>query len=218
MNQRLTHESHISVSICGRYLVDIPDGKGPFPLLLGFHGYGQTAEDELDVLRGIAAGSGWCCCAPEALHQFYARGGRYGCSWMTSRNRQLRIGENLSYVNAVLEELHDRYPLDSTLVLHGFSQGTAMAVRTALLAERAPAAVMLCGGDVPAEYGALERLRRVHLARGRRDPLYTPERFSRDEARLTAAGVAGGTVVYDASHVCSGEYIDAASSFLRSIR
>ena len=119
--------------VSGRYLVRRPSGKGPFALLAGFHGYGQLAEDELDLLKGIAGNSGWICCSIEALHPFYTKRGKVGTNWMTNRNAGLMIEENVAYADAVITELGTRYPLEGSLVYHGFSRGTVMTVHAALL-------------------------------------------------------------------------------------
>ncbi|NEX12597.1 MAG: phospholipase [Prosthecochloris sp.] len=205
---------YVPVRISGRYLVDLPDGDGPFGLLAGFHGYGQTAEDELALLKSIRGQRPWCCCAIEALHHFYGRGGKPGASWMTSRDRQRRIDENIRYTDDVLSHLRQHAPLNETMVLHGFSQGTAMAVRGALLGERSVSGVMLCGGDIPMEFADLQGLNRVHLARGRRDRIYNEHLFERDGSRLREAGVAYEACLFNGAHDAADRYPIEAGSFL----
>ncbi len=209
------HDVHyIPVTLSGRYLVDLPDGEGPFGLLAGFHGYGQTAEDELELMQSIRGQRPWCCCAIEALHHFYGRGGKAGASWMTSLDRKRRIDENRGYVDAVLDHLAESYPLDGSLVFHGFSQGAAMAVRAALSGKRRSSGVMLCGGDIPGEYSALQELGRVHIARGRIDRIYKDTLFERDIARLAEAGAVYETCLFDGGHEAAGRYPIEAGSFL----
>jgi len=43
----------IATTIHGRYLLAVPEGPGPHPLLVGFHGYGENAEVHLEALRSI---------------------------------------------------------------------------------------------------------------------------------------------------------------------
>jgi len=45
----------IAVETHGRYLVEVPAGGGPWPLLVGFHGYAEAAEDQLARLRSSGA-------------------------------------------------------------------------------------------------------------------------------------------------------------------
>lgn len=210
-------EHHIETAVSGRYLTEAPSGVGPFPLLVGFHGYGQTAEAEMELLRGIPDSGGWVRGAIEALHPFMNVKGNPGSSWMTRRERELRIAENVHYVDAVLSRLMLDYPVGSTLVLHGFSQGAGMACRAALFGSHPVSAVMLLGGDVPPELDRLERMRMVHLARGSRDRLYPQERFESDAARLRDAGVPVSVTSFSGSHGPTGEYFEEAGRFLASI-
>lgn len=41
----------LPVQTHGHYLVEGPDPEEPLPLLVGFHGYGETAEAHLEALR-----------------------------------------------------------------------------------------------------------------------------------------------------------------------
>src|SRR6059058_5119115 len=59
----------IPATIHGRYLVR--EGQ-PDRLLVGFHGYGETAEAHMAELRQIPAIDRWTAVAVQALHPFYA--------------------------------------------------------------------------------------------------------------------------------------------------
>jgi predicted esterase len=142
-------EHRIETSVQGRYLVRKPSGGGQVPLLAGFHGYGQTAEDELALLGSIRGSDRWLLCSIEALHPFYNTRGEAGSCWMTSRDRELRIAENIRFVDAVLDRIRASCPAGGPLVLHGFSQGAGMACRAALLGRHPSSALMLLGGDIP---------------------------------------------------------------------
>lgn len=206
----------IQVPVHGRYLLRMPETGASSPLLAGFHGYGETAEDEMARLEAIGGASGYCLCAIEALHPFLTPKGVSGASWMTSKERDLRIEENVGYVDEVLSSLLDSGRISGNLVLHGFSQGAGMACRTAVIGRHAVTGVMLLGGDIPPELDWLERMRRVHLARGRRDPLYAEERFVRDAGRLRDAEVACSQVTFAGGHGANEEYYRSAADFLAS--
>jgi predicted esterase len=210
-------EHHIETAVSGRYLVEAPAGVGPLPILAGFHGYGQTGEEEMDLLRQIPGSGSWARCSVEALHPFMNVRGNPGSCWMTRRDRELRIAENVHYVDAVLDRVMHDYPIGGTLVLHGFSQGAGMACRAALLGRHPASAVMLLGGDVPPELDRLERMRMVHLARGDRDRLYPQERFEADGERLRDAGVLLSVSSFTGSHGPTGDYFEDACRFLASI-
>src|SRR3954453_16612708 len=115
----------IPTTVHGRYVVR--DGPGD-RLLVGFHGYGETAEAHLAELRQIPGIDRWTAVAVQALHPFYmGRTGMIVASWMTSLDRELAIADNRAYVRSVVEQ----FPLPRQLVFLGFSQGAAMAYRAA---------------------------------------------------------------------------------------
>lgn len=208
---------HTEARVAGRCLVEAPEGEGPFPLIVGFHGYGQCAEDELPLLAEMTGGAAWIRCAVEALHPFYPGGGAVGASWMTARRRDRMIGENVRYVDAVLAELVNSYPSGSVLVYHGFSQGAAMACRAALLCSRRPSAVMLLGGDIPPEHADLRRMGSVHIARGDSDRLYPEKVYERDALRLESAGVPFVRCGFAGGHEVASDYLTSAGEFLLRI-
>lgn len=207
-------EHHLETTVSGRYLVESPDAGGPFPLLAGFHGYGQTAEDELELLRNITGSDGWIRLSIEALHSFINAKGQPGASWMTRCDRELRIAENVRYVDAVIERVMAEQPVDGRLVLHGFSQGAGMACRTVVLGCHPVVGVMLLGGDIPPEIDDCSRMRAVHIGRGDRDRFYPQKRFEADFARLREAGVDTMENPYRGAHGPTAEYFDDAGRFL----
>jgi len=210
-------EHHLETAVSGRYLVEMPDGVGPFPLLTGFHGYGQTAEDELELLRNIPGSRQWIRLSIEALHPFINARGQPGASWMTRRDRDRRIAENVRYVDAVIGKVMAGYPFDGRLVLHGFSQGVGMACRAALPGRHPVTGVMLLGGDIPPEPADLARLRAVHIGRGDHDHLYAQKCFEADTVRLQAAGLDPTVTLFRGGHVPTGEYFEAAGMFLAKL-
>jgi predicted esterase len=211
-------EHHLETTVSGRYLVEAPDGDGPFPLLAGFHGYGQSADDELELLRQIPGSGGWIRLTIEALHPFMNAKGQPGASWMTRRDRELRITENVRYVDAVIERVMAKLPFDGRLVLHGFSQGAGMASRAALLGRHPVSGVMLLGGDIPPELDDLVRMRAAHLARSDHDRLYPQKRFEADIIRLREAGIDPAVTLFHGGHGPTGEYFEAAGRFLAEMR
>jgi predicted esterase len=209
-------EYAFQTAVKGRYLLRSPSCAGPAPLLVGFHGYGQIAEDELALLSAIPGSDRWLCCSIEALHSFYTPQGTAGTSWMTSRHREQRIEENVRYVNGVIECVREHHSVSDQLVFHGFSQGVAMACRAAVLGRFRPFGLMILGGDIPPELELSGRLTRVHLARGNRDRIYSQEQYERDSATLHHAGVPFSTTLFSGGHRADEEYLAAAGEFLSS--
>ena len=210
-------EHLIKTSVSGRYLLHMPSRSGPAPLLVGFHGYGQTAEDEFDLLCSIPGTENWLCCSIEALHPVYTSKGDPGSSWMTSRDREQRIEENVAYVDAVIERIRALYYVTETLCFHGFSQGSGMACRAALLGTYPASGLMLIGGDIPPELPVSASIGRVHIARGSSDPLYLQEQLEQDCARLHEAALPFVSCNFTGLHGPNDEYLQSAGAFLEEV-
>ncbi len=115
------------------------------------HGYGQAAEyfiqhfSNLDLEHNVVI-------APEGLSRFYVEGmsGRVGASWMTKEDREDEINDQCKYLNAVAEDagIDIRSPKQKIVVL-GFSQGTATAVRWIVNAGFKANALILWAGSFP---------------------------------------------------------------------
>ena len=210
-------EHTIATGTHGRYLVSPGTSPGA-PLLVGFHGYGETAEDEMARLQAIPGIDRWAVASVQGLHQFYRRStNEVVASWMTRQNRELAIADNIAYVSCVLSRLSEEPP--SAVVLTGFSQGVAMAFRAAAALSPAVAGVIACGGDVPPELEAktLARIPVVLIGQGARDEWYSAEKRASDETRLRAAGVTVQSIVLDAGHEWTPEFSEACARFLQLI-
>jgi predicted esterase len=205
----------------GRYLVEPSRSAAPAPLLVGFHGYAEAAEAELDRLRAIAPDGDWLIVSVQAMHPFYRRHSQdVVANWMTRQDRELAIADNIGYVSAVVDAVAREWPLTPALVFSGFSQGVAMAFRAAVSSPRAVSGAIVSGGDVPPEIAqaALSRVPRVLIARGLRDAWYTSEKFNADTARLNGAGTAVLPLEFDGGHEWAPPLVDAAAGFLRTLR
>jgi poly(3-hydroxybutyrate) depolymerase len=211
----------IPVTTHGRYLVSPPATRRPSPLLVGFHGYAEAAEAQLERLRAIPGADTWMIVSVQALHRFYrGRTEEVVAGWMTRQDRDLAIADNVAYVNAVVDALAREFPVNPTLVFTGFSQGVAMAFRAAASSARPVAGVMVCGGDVPPELEAasLGRVGAALIGRGLRDQWYTSGQLASDVARLREAGIDVADLEFESGHEWSAPFIDAAATFLRRCR
>ena len=199
----------------GRLFVRVPGVEGPWPLLVGFHGYGETAGDHMEALRTIPGTEPWLLVSVQALHPFYTRKERVVASWMTREDRELAIADNIDYVGRVLDRVRSAHPAGSTLVFSGFSQGGAMAYRAA--ANYRADGVIILAGDVPPDI--IERravaLPPVLLGRGTKDEWYTEAKEAADRAALARLGARVETCVFDGGHEWTDAFRAAASAFLR---
>jgi len=204
----------IDARVHGRFLVRVPHTRGPWPLLVGFHGYGEAADDHLDALQTIPGTEAWLLVSVQALHPFYTRQERVVASWMTRDDRELAIADNIDYVGRVLERVRAGRATSSTLVFSGFSQGGAMAYRAA--SNYRADGVIILAADVPADIvdrRAME-LPPVLLGRGTKDPWYSEAKEAADRATLARIDARVDVCVFEGGHEWTDAFRAAASAFL----
>lgn len=207
----------IPAGVHGRYLVDVPEGPGPHPLLVGFHGYKESAESHLDQLRRVPGASRFVLVAVQSLHLFYTKGGDVVGSWMTKLGREHAIADNIRYVSAVVAEVKRDVPAGAELVYAGFSQGASMAYRAAARAGHACTALVALGGDMPPEIAddRSARLPSVLIGRGESDDWFTREKLQEDLGRLARLGVSARSFVFPGGHEWTEAFRAAMGEFLR---
>jgi predicted esterase len=210
-------ERTIAAATHGRYLVESPATNGAAPLLVGFHGYAEGAEAQLERMRAIPGTDRWRLVAIQGLHRFYQRrDNQVVASWMTRQHRELAIADNLAYVAGVISEVTREFPAAPRIVLTGFSQGVAMTFRAAVAASPPVHGVIAVGGDVPPELDAiaLARVGAALVCRGELDEFYSREKFDSDVRRLRDAGAGVRTLLFAGGHEWSADVVRAAASFL----
>ena len=201
----------------GRFLVRVPDVAPPWPLLVGFHGYAETADDHLEALRTIPGTADWLLVTVQALHRFYTRKDRVVASWMTREDRTLAIADNIDYVGRVLSRVRSEYQTREPLAFSGFSQGAAMAYRAA--AHYPAAALIILAGDVPPDVveERFKPLPPVLIGRGTRDDWYTEARQTADTIALAKIDARVDVCVFDGGHEWTDTFRTAAAAVLRGI-
>ncbi len=193
------------------------EDAGPRPLLVGFHGYAETAERHLEALRRIPGIDGWRRCAVQALHPFYrGKTGEVVASWMTRFARELAIADNVRYVAEAVTRVRSEFPTREPLAWVGFSQGTAMAYRAAAGSGHRGQVLLALGGDVPPELAErdLTGFPRVLIGRGTTDPWYSDERLDADVALLEGKGVTVEVCRFEGGHEWSETFCRAAGTLL----
>jgi predicted esterase len=211
-------EYSIEVTTHGRYLLD-GAGAGK-AMLVGFHGYGESAEIQLNRLRTVAGLDRWMILSIQGLHRFYRRSSdEIVASWMTRQGRELAIQDNCSYVAKVVDAVTNQWNLAGPLVLSGFSQGVSMAFRAAATLGKRVSGVIALGGDVPPEIepAVLSRIPAVLIGSGNNDEWYTANKAASDERRLRSAGVSLQVCSFDGGHEWTPAFAQAASRFLDDI-
>jgi predicted esterase len=201
----------------GRVLVRRSSGT-PRGVLVGFHGYMESAETQMQRLEAIPAASDWALVSVHGLHRV-SRGRTTDvvASWMTRQDRDAAIADNIEYVDAALDVVpHDG---STRLVYAGFSQGAAMAFRSAVRGRHPAAGVIAVGADVPPELllDPSATFPAVWLARGQRDEWLTPEQFRRDLNALAARSGRVRAYEYDGGHEWNDAVTEMAGEFLLSV-
>jgi predicted esterase len=207
----------IAATTHGRYLVE--PAADPAGALIGFHGQSETAAIELNHLQAIRGDRPWTLVSIQALNRYYTRRGDIVAAWMTREDRELAIADNIAYVRSVIDEVTraiGRRP--PRLVCCGFSQGTAMAYRTAAFSGHTIDGLIILAGDVPPDVvPAAAALPKVLIGRGEAEEWYTAEKAALDIERLRLAGVPVTEHVFDAGHVRDSSFAARAGRFLDEI-
>jgi predicted esterase len=199
----------------GRYLLEGPADAAT--LVVGFHGYGETAEAHLERLRRLPGASACALASVQSLHLFYTKANAVVGSWMTRLGREQAIADNSRYVAAVITDARSRCPAVERVVYAGFSQGVAMAYRAAARTGRPDDRVLAIGGDLPPDVAEDEaaRLPPVLVARGLADEWFTEAKLQRDLEALRARRVPVTSVVFAGGHEWPEPMFAAAGDLLR---
>jgi predicted esterase len=212
----------IRVFTHGRYLFESPSPSGSAPLLIGFHGYREAAEAQMERLQMIPGASSWRLASIQGLNRFYRGRGSQDvvAGWMTRQDRELAMADNREYVAAVIAEIERGSGAAPAVVFAGFSQGVAMAFRAACVSTAPVLGIIALGSDVPPELDrtALKRIPSALLGRGASDDLYPVAQWDADHARLVEAGVETDAFTFDAGHEWNDVFSQRAGGFLTRLR
>jgi predicted esterase len=188
----------------------------PSLVVTGFHGYMENAAIQMDRLAALPGSDRWTLISVQGLHRFYrGRSDEVIASWMTRQDRELMIGDNVDYANAVLDRVRlPGVPVVST----GFSQGAAMAYRLGVRARQPIAAIVAVCGDVPPELLADSDVLfpPVLIVGGEKDDWYTAEKVKKDVAALRARSVEYEVFVHAGGHDWTPDVALAVSTFVQT--
>jgi predicted esterase len=187
-------------------------------MMVGFHGYAENADIQLQRLRDIPGSERWLVVSVQGLHRFYRRNTEVVASWMTRQDRDTAIADNLNYVARTVEAVRGSWPSLPSALFVGFSQGVAMAFRAAVQ-HPGPVQVIAVGGDIPPELDAdvLSRLVHVVICRGATDDLYPARQFARDRERLVSVGIPSRAIELAGGHAWQPEIGPMAMSALAEL-
>lgn len=204
----------ISTRIHGRVLVR--EAADPAAVIIGFHGYMENAEIQMERLASIPGSERWMLVSAQGLHRFYrGRSQVVVASWMTRQDRDDMILDNIAYVDRIVESVA---PPAAKIITAGFSQGVAMAFRGGLRGRRRASAIVAVGGDVPPELLAdpVADFPPVLLCRGERDEWYTTAKLEADIAALLLRSAGHRNLVFAGGHEWIPDVSAAAGQFITS--
>lgn len=202
----------VATRIHGRVLVrEAPD---PSVVVVGFHGYMENADIQMDRLVSLPGSDRWTLVSGQGLHRFYrGRSEEVVAGWMTRQDRDDMISDNIDYVDRIVEMVAAP---GARMIMAGFSQGVAMAFRGAVRGRRRAEGVIAVGGDIPPELltDAACEFPATLLMRGERDQWYSAAKLEADVTALRERGVSARSLVYAAAHEWTPDVSAAASTFI----
>ncbi len=121
---------HFQVQKTAHYYTIGEIGKHIRRVVFALHGYGQAGDRFSSKFDGMDDGETLIVC-PEGLNRFYWKDftGEVVASWMTRKNRDTDIADNMSYLNQLYDYIIPQLSDDVIVTVFGFSQGCPTASR-----------------------------------------------------------------------------------------
>jgi predicted esterase len=194
------------------FSVHAPETRGPWPLLIVLHGFGQVASEFINVFSPLP-GRGIFVAAPQAPHQYYKNLAerRVGFSWLTRYERDQSIQDFAGYMEKFYALLSHAHRLDrNRIFVLGFSQGVSMAYRLWAHCKIPLAGLIACGGDLPPDVG--EQLQFVNplqilLVHGRRDQIVPPAKAREAQSQLASHSIPVDLFEFEGDHLIPPEAV-----------
>jgi predicted esterase len=187
-------EDVAAVSVPMRLFAIVPEGPGPFAVLLGLHGYAMRAKPFLGLMRQFAP-EGFLLVSIQGPHSAFVPGaelsaaGERGYHWGVSESPADNQAGHRACLAAAIGWAVERGGDPGRISLAGFSQPCAHNYRASLDPPHARpfrALIALCGGlpgewverdDRPEGSGASRETSALHVST-LDDPFYPPERIA----------------------------------------
>jgi predicted esterase len=150
----MINQHHINFQFKSRYFTSGKLSQNTRFIWIAFHGYGQMAEYFIRKFRKLDATH--YVIVPEGLSRFYLsdNSGRVGASWMTNEDRLTDIENQISYINKIYKSVQPEINCGAKLIVLGFSQGTATAMRWIVNQSITPYRLLLWAGTIPPDLDA----------------------------------------------------------------
>ncbi len=193
MKESLEH--HISVKKEARYYTLGDLNKNTETFFIALHGYGQLAERLIQKFNHLNDNT--FVLAPEALSRFYwnEKTGQSGASWMTKNDREYEILDYCNYLQKLYEIFLPKIPTNCKIIVLGFSQGGATAMRWLILNKpKRINEVQLWGCDIPLDLDYKNakqylNVKKIYWIYGKKDPYLGIDRVEQMEKRFKLFGM-----------------------------
>ena len=142
-------QHHLNIPFKARYYTSGELNENTKFIWFVFHGYGQLAEYFIRNFYDLS--SDHFIIAPEGLSRYYLtdNSGRVGASWMTKEDRLTDIQNQITYLNQMYKTVEQEIENGAKLIVLGFSQGNATAMRWIVNQNISPFKLLLWAGTIP---------------------------------------------------------------------
>jgi predicted esterase len=154
-----------------------------------FHGLGYLAKYFKKYLEHLDPAQNYIIVLQAPSKYYQDKSFKHvGASWLTREETEQEIGNNLRYVQSVLE--NESVAGDPRNIFFGYSQGVSMATRFLKKYDSSAKALILHSGSIPVELNAadgkhmLKLIKQVIHISGKRDEYATPEKVKQEESKL----------------------------------
>ena len=203
----------------------VPDGEGPFPLVVGAHGYGGDKSSLMRLLLRINDRD-FAYAALQGPHQHVVRPEerdkalRFGFGWLTSFKSRESIELHYDAVATVIEEARaDRRVDASRAFLFGFSQAVALNFRFAFTHPEAVRGVVAVAGGIPGDWEQAGLYREgdfdVLYVGAEHDEFYSTERIRANAAAIGKRARSVRVEVFDTPHEVPRDAYPVVDAWLR---
>jgi phospholipase/carboxylesterase len=201
------------------------DAAKAYPLVVGLHGNGSNADEQMRSMPADAF-EGMICAAPEGAYSRLDLASQRGAhfSWYLPDAdvalRPLLDAATSEQVVRVVEDVSQRHRV-SRVVLLGFSQGVSVAYLTAMSRPDRIAGIVAFAGGFPRTSVTPEQLKaashlRVMIAHGTGDAQVRLEASERARDLLREAGYKVQFETFDGGHVLPPDAARSAANWIRS--
>jgi phospholipase/carboxylesterase len=209
------------------YDLYVPEGDGPFPLVVAMHGYGGDKASMMRLARRIAGDEAFAIASLQGPFQHVVAPEdrtqplKYGFGWVTNFKPDESIAMHADAVRLLLDDVGSEARVDASRAFFmGFSQAVGVLLRFAFTHPAlVRGAVAMCGG-IPGDWNEEGKYREgdfdVLFVAGARDEFYDADRSRASAHALERRARAVEYRLFDAGHEVPREAYPVIAEWLRA--